>query len=341
MEQEILAATLNSISAHVAVLDEAGTITYVNEAWKRFADQNSLQSANYGLGTNYFNVCDIGKGNPAELADWFKRLLHDRSGDFRLEYPCHSPTEKRWFQMRVSCFHSENKLYIVIAHENISEIKRAEEMLRETRDDLATLNFTLRQTMAETIAALSRAIEQRDPYTDGHQKRVSQLAVAIAERLGKDEDFITGVEFGALLHDIGKIHIPTDILNNPRRLTEIEHTLVRTHSFAGYEILKDSHFPWPLAEIIYQHHEKLDGSGYPRGLKAEQIIPEARIIAVADVTEAISSHRPYRPSLGLERAIRELEEHRGTLYDAACCDACIAILRENPDFWRAPTAIGA
>ncbi|MFO1525731.1 MAG: HD domain-containing protein [Turneriella sp.] len=333
MDNSIFAATLNSISAHVAVLNEAGEIIYVNEAWKRFADNNSLRASNYGVGTSYLNVCDTEEGT-SPLSGWFARLIDDRRGEFRLDYPCHSPTEKRWFQMRVTCFESKGQLYIVVVHENISEIKIAEELLLQTRDELATVNRTLRQTMSETISALARAIEQRDPYTDGHQKRVSLLATAIARRLGHDENFVTGVEFGSLLHDIGKIHIPAEILSNPRRLSEIEHTLVRTHAQSGFEILKDSHFPWPLAEMIYQHHEKLDGSGYPRHLLAEQILPEARIIAVADVTEAISSHRPYRPALGTDMALQELQTNRGKLYDAAACDACIEILTENPDFWN-------
>ncbi|MFO1472747.1 MAG: HD domain-containing protein [Turneriella sp.] len=334
MDTKILEATLNSISAHVAVLDEDGMILYVNEAWKRFAEANDFHGNNYGIGSGYFGVCDPADASTGQLATWFTDMTQTRSGEFRLDYPCHSPREKRWFQMRVTCFESQGKLYIVVAHENISEIKRAEESLKQMASDLAGANSMLRRSMTETISALSRAIEQRDPYTDGHQKRVSQLAVAIARRMGKDDDFITGVQFGALLHDIGKIHIPAEILSNPRRLSEIEHTLVRTHALAGYEILKDSHFPWPLAEMIYQHHEKLDGSGYPRGLRAENILPEARIIAVADVTEAISSHRPYRPALGIEKALHELISNRGKYYDADAVDACVAILRENPDFWK-------
>lgn len=334
MDTKILEATLNSISAHVAVLDEAGTIIYVNEAWKRFAEANDFHGSNYGIGSGYFGVCDPADASTGQLAEWFIHMTQARSGEFRLDYPCHSPLEKRWFQMRVTCFESQGKLYLVVAHENISEIKRAEESLKKMAGDLAGANTMLRRSMGETISALSRAIEQRDPYTDGHQKRVSQLAVAIARRMGKDDDFITGVQFGALLHDIGKIHIPAEILSNPRRLTEIEHTLVRTHALAGYEILKDSHFPWPLAEMIYQHHEKLDGSGYPRGLTAAEILPGARIIAVADVTEAISSHRPYRAALGIEKALQELILNRGKLYDADAVDACVTILRENPDFWK-------
>jgi response regulator RpfG family c-di-GMP phosphodiesterase len=192
-------------------------------------------------------------------------------------------------------------------------------------------------TLTQTIAALGRSIEKRDPYTDGHQKRVSQLAVAIAEELGLEREQITGIRYGSLIHDIGNISVPAEILSMPRKLQTAEYSLVKTHPGAGAEILGDIDFPWPLTAILQQHHERLDGSGYPNGLKDGAISLEARIVAVADVVEAMSSHRPYRPALGVDAAIAEIQAQRGTLYDPQVVDACVALLlRHNKTFWQTP-----
>lgn len=187
----------------------------------------------------------------------------------------------------------------------------------------------------QTVTVLSRAIEMRDPYTDGHQKRVSQLAVAIAEEMGLPEKQIAGIRLGGLIHDIGKIHIPTEILSKPSKLSALEMDILKTHSEAGFDILRKTSFPWPIDQIILQHHEKMDGSGYPNGLKGDEIILEARIITVADVIEAMSSHRPYRPALGIDAAIEEIRHNRGRLYDERAVDCCLAVLeRHNRRFFE-------
>jgi PAS domain S-box-containing protein/putative nucleotidyltransferase with HDIG domain len=189
--------------------------------------------------------------------------------------------------------------------------------------------------LIETIKAISLTTEKRDPYTAGHQNRVSQLATAIARELDLSEDRIKGVELGSLIHDIGKIYIPSEILNRPGKLTNAEFEMIKSHSEVGFDIIKDINFPWPVAQMIYQHHERLDGSGYPRGLKGDEIILEAQIIAVADVVEAVSSHRPYRPALGIEEGIKIIEAHKGDHFNPEIVDICIHLIREKRfDFYQ-------
>jgi putative nucleotidyltransferase with HDIG domain len=187
----------------------------------------------------------------------------------------------------------------------------------------------LRDTLTGTIEALALALEKRDPYTSGHQRRVGLLAAAIGRELGMSDDRIEGLRLGGLIHDIGKIAVPSEILNRPGRLSEAEFVLVKNHSLVGYEIVKDIAFPWPVAQMVLQHHERLDGSGYPAGARAADMILEARILAVADVVEAINSHRPYRPARGLQAALEEIRQRRGVYYDPDVVDASVKVLRSG------------
>lgn len=205
---------------------------------------------------------------------------------------------------------------------DISERKNALEALKKSRDELRT-------SLEETVKSLALAAEKRDPYTAGHQMRVDMLACAIAREMGLSEEKIEGLHFAALLHDIGKISLPSEYLAKPARLSIQERAIIRCHTEVGYDILKNIPFPWPVAEIVYQHHEHLDGSGYPRGLTGTDLLLEAKILTVADVVEAMSSHRPYRPSLGLETALDEIRTGRGILYDAESVDACLRLIAEN------------
>jgi putative nucleotidyltransferase with HDIG domain len=179
--------------------------------------------------------------------------------------------------------------------------------------------------LEQSISALAEALEFRDPYTAGHQKRVSELSVAIAKLMGLDDDRIHGIRLAAIVHDIGKIKVPAEILVKPGRLDEFEKNLVNEHPNTGYSILKQVNYPWPVAKAVWQHHERLDGSGYPRGLVGDEIILEARIIAVADIVEAMSSHRPYRPALGLDAAFEELRRLTPNQLDKNVVDACIKL----------------
>lgn len=213
---------------------------------------------------------------------------------------------------------------VVVAFRNISGRMENVRQLRSTVGKL-------RQTVEATVQALVVTSEKRDPYTAGHQHRVSKLAVAIARRMDFDEDSLESIRVAGLLHDLGKIYIPAEILSKPARLTDMEFGLMKSHPEVGYEILRGVPFPWPIAEYVCQHHERLDGAGYPHGLEGDDILPEARILAVADVVEAMSSHRPYRAALGLEAALDEVRKGRGTLYDPAVVDACL-VLFERGDF---------
>jgi putative nucleotidyltransferase with HDIG domain len=180
-----------------------------------------------------------------------------------------------------------------------------------------------------TVQALATMVEVRDPYTAGHQRRVATLAVAIATEMRLPAERIEGLRLAAEIHDIGKIKIPAEILVSPRKLSAAEFEIVKTHSTVGYDILKDIRFPTPVAQIVLQHHEKLDGSGYPAGLKQEQILLEARILCVADVVEAMASHRPYRPGLGVPKALQEISEHKGLLYDSDVVSVCVSLFESK------------
>jgi PAS domain S-box-containing protein len=205
---------------------------------------------------------------------------------------------------------------------DITKRKVVEEELSRTLE-------SLRKAVGATIQVMVSAVEARDPYTAGHQIRSADLARAIATEMGLPPEKIDGIRMAGSIHDIGKLSIPAEILSKPTKLTEIEFSLIKEHSRSGYEMLKDVESPWPLAQIIYQHHERMDGSGYPRNLKGDDILIEARILAVADVVESMASHRPYRPSLGIDAALEEIEKNRGTLYDDAVADACLRLFREK------------
>jgi PAS domain S-box-containing protein/putative nucleotidyltransferase with HDIG domain len=211
---------------------------------------------------------------------------------------------------------------LVGAGVDISEQLRAE---ARARDSLRGLESVLDQA----IAAVSTIVEKQDPYTAGHQERVTQIALKIAERLGMSEDARHGLRLASLCHDIGKVAVPAEVLTKPSKLTPAETDMIKMHPQVGYDVLSKVQFPWPVAEIVLQHHERLDGSGYPKGLKGDQIMLEARIVGVADVTESMMSHRPYRAAPGLNAALQEIQEGRGRLYDPAVVDACIAVFRQD------------
>jgi putative two-component system response regulator len=201
-----------------------------------------------------------------------------------------------------------------------------ETRIHERTADLERANAQLRATLAATVNSIAAMAEMRDPYTAGHQKKVSLLATAMAQELGLSPERVEGVRIAGMLHDIGKVCVPLELLAKPSRLEVHEMEYIKMHSHWGHEILKDIPLPWPVAEIVLQHHERLDGSGYPRGLMAGDLLQEARIIAVADVVEAMSSHRPYRPALGVERALAEITGRRGVTYCADSVDACKRLL---------------
>jgi len=212
--------------------------------------------------------------------------------------------------------------------------------LKQMREELNTQNIILEQKVEKktaqlqemlesTIKTMALAVEIRDPYTAGHQERVTQLACSIAGKMRLSDDRITTIRFAGLLHDIGKIRVPVSILSRPGKLLDAEFQLIKTHPKIGFDLIKNIPSPWPLAEIILQHHERLDGSGYPHGLTGDKILLEAKIMGVSDVTEAESSYRPYRPSLGIDVALAEIEKNKGKLYDPDVVDICLKLFREE------------
>jgi putative nucleotidyltransferase with HDIG domain len=205
-----------------------------------------------------------------------------------------------------------------IRHERDITLEKNQQQLTQLQDNLE-----------DTVHAIATIVEMRDPYTSGHQVRVANLAAAIAKQMGLPNEQVHAIHLAGVVHDLGKIQIPAEILSKPGKITDIEYSLIKTHAQAGYDILKGINFPWPIAQMVLQHHERVDGSGYPQGLKGDQILLEARILSVADVVEAMSSHRPYRPGLGVNATLKELVRLRGTIYDKQVVDACLALFRKQ------------
>lgn len=213
--------------------------------------------------------------------------------------------------------------------ERAAELKMTNEQLRCEIIEHKRTEEVLRKTMKGTIQAMALAAEIRDPYTAGHQRKVSQLACAIAREMGLSGEQIEGIRLAGLVHDLGKISVPAEILSKPGELSKIEFGLIENHPQIGHDILKTVEFPWPITNIVFQHQERIDGSGYPQGLSGEDILLEAKIVAVADVVEAMSSHRPYRPALGIAKAIEEISQSKGVLYDFEVVDVCVKLLTEK------------
>jgi len=215
------------------------------------------------------------------------------------------------------------------AHQMAATWRKAQTEQRWAKEELQQSYLRLQRILANTVSALASAVEMRDPYTAGHQRRVTQLACAIANKMGLPNEQIEGIRMAGLIHDIGKINVPPEIFSKPGPLTELEYGLIRAHPQLGHDVLKAIDFPWPVAQIVLQHHERLDGSGYPAGLSGEEIMLEARILGVADVVETMASHRPYRAALGIDRALEEISENSGILYDPRVVDACLMVFTEK------------
>lgn len=227
-------------------------------------------------------------------------------------------------------FQREEVLVRVRTHLQLRKMQlHLEDIVDERTQALQSAAIQMRSILLQTVKAIAMIVEKRDPYTAGHEQRVSDLAVTIAREMKLDEDMVEGIRLGSLIHDIGKIYIPAEILNRPGKLTDAEFQIIKSHSEVGYEVVKDVEFPWPVADMIRQHHERIDGSGYPKGLKGDEIIQEARIMAVADVVEAIASHRPYRASLGIDHALNEIQKNRGGIYDPLVVDICLKLFEEK------------
>jgi HD-GYP domain-containing protein (c-di-GMP phosphodiesterase class II) len=223
-----------------------------------------------------------------------------------------------------------------MVHQRTEALLRSNEQLRREVDHRRNVQRELQQSLDHlkkiiggSVMAIAMTVEKRDPYTYGHQQRVAELARAIGVEMGLSPDQVEGLAIASAIHDIGKISLPAEILTKPSHLSSLEMSLIQAHSQAGYDILKSVDFPWPVAQIVLQHHERLNGTGYPQGLSGEGILKEARIVGVADVVETMSSHRPYRPSMGVDKALEEICAKKGILYDPEAVDACLTLIEEK------------
>jgi HD-GYP domain-containing protein (c-di-GMP phosphodiesterase class II)/DNA-binding response OmpR family regulator len=235
-------------------------------------------------------------------------------------------------EMRVMETEWEGKKVYLASLRDITDRKRMQQRLQLGLDNL-------KEVMDGTIRAMALAVEMRDPYTSGHQHRVAELAQAIAEEISLSAETIEGVYMAASIHDIGKISLPAEILSKPVKLTEIEMKMIQAHSKVGYDILKGIDFPWPIAQIVLQHHERMDGCGYPHGLGGNEILIESRIVGAADVVETMASHRPYRPAMGLDKALAEVSGNKGNLYDEKVVNACLKLFNEKGFQFSEPESV--
>jgi PAS domain S-box-containing protein len=309
---------LDSVSEGMIITDRHFTILFSNRA---FSNMSGIEASNL-IG----NKChDVFPGDLCFSTDCpLKKLLS--AGEqlvFDDEPHCKNCKHAQWL-VTISAYPNETGDIggYVERFTDASAFRRVKQALNRSHD-------RLRRNMGAIIQAISTTIEKRDPYTAGHQRRVTKLCRAIATHMDFDWERIQGLRMAAAIHDLGKINVPSAILNKPGPISEHELAIIQMHPYTAYEILKDIQFPWPLAETIYQHHERLDGSGYPRQLKSEEILLEARILAVADVVESIASFRPYRPELGLEAALAEIESNKGVLYDDSVVEICITLIKRH------------
>jgi len=211
----------------------------------------------------------------------------------------------------------------------VAELEASEARGKQVEEELRQNSQRLRRAMEGTIYAMALVSEIRDPYMTHHQRKVANLACAIAREMGLPEEKVEGIRLASVIHDIGRVYVPTDILSKRTRLTKAEFSIVKNHPKVGYNLFSMEQFPWPIAQIVLQHHERIDGSGYPQGLSGKEILLEARILAVADVVEAMSSRRPYRPALGINKALKEISRNKGILYDSRVVDTCLNLFAEK------------
>lgn len=324
--ERLLSTTLGSLGEAVVSTDKNGHVTYLNTS----AVEVLGLSVGRAIGQPWrelFTIVDPEDGAPIEgleelcvahggssrCEDMFLRLPSGREVPVALSVsPLFAPG-------------GDGLQGRVLVLRNIAQRKLAE---AELRASMAALRTTFRQT----VRALASMAEKRDPYTAGHQQRVARLACAIGRGLGLSEDALEGLEMAGTLHDVGKVYVPAEILSKPTRLTHLEMAIMRGHPEVGFDILREVTFPWPVARAVLEHHERLDGSGYPGALHGADICLEARILAVADVVEAMSSHRPYRPALGLAQALDEIRRGRGSLYDPDIVDQCLGLMASGYAF---------
>lgn len=318
-----LATTLDSIGDAVLTTDERGRVKFLNPAARRVLGCEESKALGKDLSTIFALYNEKGENIAPDLVRTILEHGHTvtSTDTHTLVAGPHREVPVNMSHALIVAEGGKPHGTVLVLHD-ITERREAEHALQKSVSQLKT-------SLEETVNALAVTSEKRDPYTAGHQQRVSQLACAMARELGLSTERIEGIRVSAILHDLGKIYVPAEILAKPARLTQMEMGIMKTHPEVGFDILKNIPFPWPVAKVVLQHHERMDGSGYPNGLTGKDISREARIIAVADVVEAMSSHRPYRAALGIERALEEIAKNRERLYDADCVDVCLVLFQSK------------
>jgi PAS domain S-box-containing protein/putative nucleotidyltransferase with HDIG domain len=304
--EEWLSALLKSIGDGVIATDKDGLITYMNPLAEKLTGWRQEDVLKKPLVKIYKTTETQNDSNERET------ILSAKDGT-------HFPIEVTATPFNGSQRNSSGQ---VLVFRDISVRKQTERELKESWQ-------RLHEALEGTIQAMALTIEIRDPYTAGHQRRVSRLSCAMAREIGLPENQVEGLRVAGDIHDIGKIYVPAEILSKPGQITAIEYGIIKTHPQVGFDILKTIKFPWPVAAIVLQHHERLDGSGYPLGLTGKAILKEARILSVADIVEAMSSHRPYRPAQGIDKALGEIVQNKGTFYDTEAVEACVKLFQEG------------
>jgi len=317
-----LSTILKNIEDGVIATDKNGKVNFMNERGAEITGWKLDDAFNKNLREIYpifSEKTDISLKIPVEKILKGKRtrihhevMLHSKSGAKVPIYQDVNPIQDE----------GGKTTGLVVTFSDITQRKKAEKQIKKSLENQRKVIEGVAQAMAFTI-------ETRDPYTAGHQRRVTTLAVKIAKEMKLEQDKIEGIRMASTLHDIGKIYIPAEILSKPGKISEVEHNMIKTHPKVGADILKSIEFPWPVSDIVRQHHERMDGSGYPDGLSGEEILIEARVLAVADVIEAMASHRPYRAALSLEDSLNEIRKNKGILYDEKAAEAAIKVCSEE------------
>ncbi|MFQ5812017.1 MAG: HD domain-containing phosphohydrolase [Anaerolineae bacterium] len=352
-------STVDSIPELVCLVDDRGRIVRANQTVETWNLGRVVDVKGWGVHELLHPGCvdgstELTTGSSCYLDSFWKGAWEEAVRGQSAQCEAYDKVLERHVLVQVQPWKGRAIGSTVVVVRDITERKQVEEKLRQSY-------VKLQRTLEATVKALVSAVEMRDPYTAGHQRRVAQLACAVANGMGLPEEQIEGIRMAGLIHDIGKLNVPAEILSKPGRLSEIELSLVRTHPQVGhdilnvpgeilgrpgllteiefglikahpqlgYDVLKTIEFPWPVAEIVLQHHERMDGSGYPQGLSGDNILPEARILGVADVVEAMTFRRPYRPARGIEKALEEISQNRGVLYNAEVVDACLKLFTEK------------
>ena len=300
--EEKFRGIINNNADGIIILDQKGIVHFMNPAAEALFNRKAGKS----IGENF--------GFP---------VLSGQSTELDIISGAGDPIA---VEMRAATTEWDGEPAFLASLRDITEHKRMQQQIQESLEDL-------KNTMKGTVRAIAATVEKRDLYTAGHQERVASLSDAIAREMGLSSEQREGLILAAVIHDIGKITVPAEILSKTGRLNELEFKMIQTHPEVAYEILKPIEFPWPIARIVLQHHERMDGSGYPHGISGEEILMEARVLGVADVVEAMASHRPYRPALGIDKGLDEISKNKGIHYDADVVDACLKLFTEKDFEW--------